>query len=1188
MDAASNCERLRCCHVAEANRVEHHSGERDLAGICPQPSIVPCGVAAKRRKFALLAASCLAPLSFGLSEPALAQCTPLDASGNASCTGTFNTNINYNTNNTPINLTLQAPVTVVSPGGDAVNAANTAPSPLPAGPGANIIITADGTTINNTANPGGNNQSGLRIQSSGDAIITATNTTIDLNGTQSDNAIWAIVIPNTTGTSHAASVTWSGPGITSSGQNSTGIQADNRGVGDARIDASGNISGSVGTSSGFTFLGLDAVASDTTSTVLGGRRDITGVVPGGAAGNASVIYRSGTINVQGNFAAGIFASADLGSATITTLAGTGITVSQQFSTDTLQPGVDAFSTSGTATATVSSTILINGSPTVPTTNYKSNPTGIRATSDLGMAATVTYSGPGITAHGGGGLGIVAVTGNGSATVTASGGPIIADGSNAVGILADSGTIRNKAQGRPVASTTGPVQVTVANVSTVGQFGTAISATGGSGGVTITIPSGGLIMGGWQPDVTSVGVTYGLPAAGVILGSSVGTATLTNDGTIGALSDRAVASPTPSFFPSPPSPTFPTSNNTSIINNGDGTITGFVQFVGGNNNIMNDGTFNLRHFADTNGDGVRDTVRVAVTDLGTGANNTFTNKGTLALLGALGATSLDSTGQYLPLGFTFNAMALGGPVQGQILGASMFTNAGTINLQANPVPGDVLLISGGHTPGSNGGGTFVSSGGRLLIDTVLNAGGTASQSDVLVLDNAVVGAGGATSISVHNTGGPGALTAPGNGILVVQALGTTAPGTFLLAGPVEAGAFSYMLFRGSVDASGPQNWYLRSTLNCSLAPDAPECMTPPPGGGGGGGGPLVPNFRPAAPLYTALSPLAAQYGFNVLGTLHERMGDPYAMVDPNGGVAALPQPMFFKAAPAAAPVTDSPAIWGRMLGEVGKRDTNNFFSAGPDYTWGLSGLQSGFDVWRRESRDGARDHAGLYAAIGGLSADVQRVFRDLGPTAGSVNMQAESVGGYWTHYGPGGWYIDAVTQGTWYDADARSVTGPGLHTNGLGWAGSLEGGYPFALSARLWLEPQAQLIYQRVRFDDGSDQVALVSFSDSDALQGRLGARLVKTWDIGASLQPRPLATWLRANLWHEFLNGGDTTLAGLNGANPFTFAAPLKGTWAEIGGGATGAIGRNTALFATTAYQHSVDGNHQYAWTGRAGVTFRW
>jgi len=45
-----------------------------------------------------------------------------------------------------------------------------------------------------------------------------------------------------------------------------------------------------------------------------------------------------------------------------------------------------------------------------------------------------------------------------------------------------------------------------------------------------------------------------------------------------LSDRAVAS----------SPFFP-SNNTSIINYG--TITGFVQLVGGDNSILNNGTFN---------------------------------------------------------------------------------------------------------------------------------------------------------------------------------------------------------------------------------------------------------------------------------------------------------------------------------------------------------------------------------------------------------------------------------------------------------------------------------------------------------------------------------------------------------------------------------------------------------------------
>ena len=164
------------------------------------------------------------------------------------------------------------------------------------------------------------------------------------------------------------------------------------------------------------------------------------------------------------------------------------------------------------------------------------------------------------------------------------------------------------------------------------------------------------MGGWQADLTSVGPLLGLPAAGVILSSTGGTATLTNNGSIGALSDRAVAG----------SPLV-TNNSASIINNG--TITGFVQFTDGTNSITNNDTFNLRHFADTTGDGVRDTLRVAIADLGTGLNNSFTNNGTLALPAVTGATTLDSTGQYLPLGNPNNAMALGGPLQGHLVGVN---------------------------------------------------------------------------------------------------------------------------------------------------------------------------------------------------------------------------------------------------------------------------------------------------------------------------------------------------------------------------------------------------------------------------------------------------------------------------------------------------------------------------------------
>ena len=167
----------------------------------------------------------------------------------------------------------------------------------------------------------------------------------------------------------------------------------------------------------------------------------------------------------------------------------------------------------------------------------------------------------------------------------------------------------------------------------------------------------------------------------------------------------------------------------------------MQFTGGDNSILNNGLFDLRHFADTNGDGVRDTLRVAIADLGDGPNNSFTNNGTLRLPAVTGATTLDSTGQYLPLGNPNNAMALGGPLQGHLIGVSTFTNSGIIDLQSNSVAGDVLVITGAGQASADGGpGTFISNGGTLRLDTVLNQGGAATRSDTLVVDGTSVGAG----------------------------------------------------------------------------------------------------------------------------------------------------------------------------------------------------------------------------------------------------------------------------------------------------------------------------------------------------------------------------------------------------------------------------------------------------------------
>jgi hypothetical protein len=194
---------------------------------------MPSSVGAKRRKSWLLATTVLAPLSLCLSEPVLAQCSALDASGNATCNlggNPYASGINVDTSNgfggTPINLTLQSGVIVTIPAGapgfNAVNAANS--TGVTAG-SANITITADGVTINNRANPLSGNNTGLRIQSSSDAIISATNTTINVAGTASEDAIVAFAMPNMTAMPHVASVTWSGPSLTSSGTEAAGIQA---------------------------------------------------------------------------------------------------------------------------------------------------------------------------------------------------------------------------------------------------------------------------------------------------------------------------------------------------------------------------------------------------------------------------------------------------------------------------------------------------------------------------------------------------------------------------------------------------------------------------------------------------------------------------------------------------------------------------------------------------------------------------------------------------------------------------------------------------------------------------------------------------------------------------------------------------------------------------------------------------
>src|SRR5690606_34707869 len=141
-------------------------------------------------------------------------------------------------------------------------------------------------------------------------------------------------------------------------------------------------------------------------------------------------------------------------------------------------------------------------------------------------------------------------------------------------------------------------------------------------------------------------------------------------------------------------------------------------------------------------------------------------------------------------------------------------------------------------------------------------------------------------------------------------------------------------------------------------------------------------------------------------------------------------------------------------------------------------------------------------------------------AGSLDLDAYSLGGYWTHLGPSGWYVDTVLMTSWLSGGPTSVRGVGADVDGTLFTASIEGGYPIALGRGLTLEPQAQRIWQELSVDSGSDASSTVGCGSSAAFAGRVGARLQGEVQVEAVL----LKPCLKLNLWHDFSRSDDVTL----------------------------------------------------------------
>jgi outer membrane autotransporter protein len=505
--------------------------------------------------------------------------------------------------------------------------------------------------------------------------------------------------------------------------------------------------------------------------------------------------------------------------------------------------------------------------------------------------------------------------------------------------------------------------------------------------------------------------------------------------------------------------------------------------------------------------------------------------------------------------------------------------------------------------------YTGMGGGIVLNTFL--GDDSSPSDRLIIDGGA--ATGATRLDIRNTTGPGAETVA-NGILVVDAISgaTTTSGAFALAnGELRGGAFTYDLFRGGLNPSNFANdWFLRSVFVVTGPPVMPPIEPPvtPPVTGPPVTPPPVTSLPPDPPpnplppgvypiigpelaTYGVVQPLARQLGLSILGTLDDRFGDTY---EPDGCAvqpAAPPNTLpTRKPGPALAPCPlFSPSVWGRFFGQT--LDNRYTAFADPRASGNLGGFQGGIDLLRGSLITGHSERAGLYGAYGDVNADVDGLVTNPAATAyvlshtGSMNLTAWSAGGYWTHVGPGGWYLDAVLQGTWYYGSASTQFAK-LNTDGTGFIGSLEGGYPFAwpqLGPEFVIEPQGQILWQKVSFRHDYDGEGDVALGDTTGPSGRIGLRT--KWTI-ATAGGQVWQPYLRANLWRDWGAEADAVYSG-------TDVVPLatQATVLELGGGLTGRINANVSVFANVDYEFAVgaaENEKRNGVRGAFGARYTW
>lgn len=505
-----------------------------------------------------------------------------------------------------------------------------------------------------------------------------------------------------------------------------------------------------------------------------------------------------------------------------------------------------------------------------------------------------------------------------------------------------------------------------------------------------------------------------------------------------------------------------------------------------------------------------------------------------------------TGQIDPVGLTIDDTSAWNVTGSSTL--SSLNNAGNVAFVAPT--GDPTAAASYKTVTT---GSYVGNGGTIALNTYLGA--DASPTDQLILNGG--NASGTSALKITNTTGSGAqTTTDGIGVVVAANGASTATSAFHLAGPVQAGAYEYLLYRGG--QSNANSWYLRSDL-------LPTSATTPPGPSADAtqapaAAPAA--YRPGVVGYTMTPSLNVDYGFATLDRLHERVGD-IANVEKK-------QPGHHD------------GVWGRIGGQTLDADASSRFAADEKTFF----AQFGKDWTLDQAASGGSTHAGAMVTFGTADASFSDMARSINPalstSTGSMEMHAQSVGGYWTRYLADGTYFDSVGQLTHYNNRYSDAYGSSGSQNGFGVALSQEVGKPFSVGgSAVAIEPQAQLMYQYLKLNGFDDNISAISGTTTNALRGRLGVRVFRA-NMENDTRTSAATPYFTADVLHDFFSPGQTTVGGTS------FDSGLGRSWYELGVGVTTSFGKSGEFYANVKYARNLGGQYRQGVIGKAGYRYSW